>query len=88
MYDLGEQFKMDYEKAMANPSSIIKDTNSKYRFTLITDSLIRIEYSENGIFLDKPTELVWYRNYEKPNFQIKVHLILFLIIFHNEHNQA
>lgn len=71
MYDLGEQFKMDYEKAMANPSSIIKDTNSKYRFTLITDSLIRIEYSENGIFLDKPTELVWYRNYEKPNFQIK-----------------
>ena len=51
MYDLGEQFKTDYEKAMANPSSIIKDTNSKYRFTLITDSLIRIEYSENVYFL-------------------------------------
>ena len=49
MYDLGEQFKMDYSKALPNPNSIIKDNNSKYRFTIITDSLIRIEYNEEGV---------------------------------------
>ena len=71
MYDLGEQFKLDYTKAMPNPSSIIKEDNGKYRFTVITESLIRIEYAENGEFEDKPTQLVWYRNHPKPNYQIK-----------------
>jgi len=71
MYDLGEQFKLDYTKAMPNPSSIIKEDNGKYRFTVITESLIRIEYDENGEFEDKPTQLVWYRNHPKPNYQIK-----------------
>ena len=71
MYDLGEQFAMNYSNAMPNPSSIIKDKNNKYRFTLITESLIRIEYSDSGEFEDKPTQLVWFRNHPKPNFQIK-----------------
>lgn len=71
MYDLGEQFKMDYPKALANPETVIKDPNGKYRFTVITDSLIRIEYKESGEFVDSPTELVWFRNHPKPLFQVK-----------------
>ena len=60
MYDLGAQFKPDMEKAIANPKSVIK--GEKYRITVLTQSLIRLEYSEKGIFNDNPTELVWYRN--------------------------
>lgn len=71
MYNLGDQFKIDYAKALPNKESVIKDLNGRYRFTLITDSLIRIEYDENNDFLDKPTELVLYRNYPKPNYIIK-----------------
>ena len=33
----------------------------KYRFTLITDRLIRMEYNENGVFEDRPTQIIWNR---------------------------
>ena len=69
MYNLGEQFLVDYSKAAANPASIIK--GNKFRITVLTDSLVRLEYNNEGVFLDSPTELVWYRNFPKPNFEIK-----------------
>ncbi len=68
MYDLGDQFKLDLNKAMANPASIIKGT--KYRITILTERLVRLEYSENGVFEDSPTELVWFRNFAKPEFNV------------------
>ncbi|MEG0826298.1 MAG: glycoside hydrolase family 31 protein [Bacilli bacterium] len=71
MYNLGPQFLMDYEKAKPNLESIIKDNNGKFRFTIITESLIRIEYNKDGLFEDRPTQLVWFRNHPKPNYQIK-----------------
>ena len=67
MYQLGEQFKLDFTKAISNPKNIIK--GSKYRITVLTERLIRFEYNENGIFLDKPTELVWFRNTAPVNFK-------------------
>lgn len=66
MYNLGDQFKFDLNKACANPECIIK--GEKYRFTILTPSLIRLEYSPNGIFNDLPTLNIWYRNFEKPEF--------------------
>ncbi len=69
MYDLGEQFKIDYELAKTNPKSIIK--GNKYRITILTESLIRFEYSQTGIFEDRPTELVRYRNLAVPHFELK-----------------
>lgn len=69
MYDLGQQFKMDYLSAKANPKSIVQGKN--YRFTILTDRLIRLEYNENGTFEDNPTELVFYRNFETPQFNIR-----------------
>ncbi len=71
MYDIEKHFEMDYSKAVGNESAIIKDKGSKYRFTIITESLVRIEYSENMEFEDRPTSVVWFRNHGKPNFQIK-----------------
>ena len=69
MYDLGEQFAIDYTRAKANEDSIIK--GSKYRITILTERLIRLEYNEEGIFEDRPTELVWFRNLPKPTIKIE-----------------
>lgn len=69
MYNLGSQFVFDYEKAGPNPKAIIK--GKKYRITVLTERLIRLEYSENGVFEDRPTELIWYRNFSVPKFTLK-----------------
>lgn len=69
MYNLGEQFKIDTKKAIANEKNIIK--GPKYRFTVLTERLIRLEYNEKGKFVDSPTERVLYRNLETPKFEVK-----------------
>ena len=68
MYDLGEQFKVDYEKAKPNSDCVFQGKN--YRITILTERLLRIEYSEEGIFEDRPTELVWNRKFNKPEFKV------------------
>ena len=42
----------------------------KYRFTLITDRLIRMEYNENGVFEDRPTQVIWNRGLEKVPYHL------------------
>ena len=69
MYKLGEQFSFDYEKAKPNEKNVVQ--GAKYRFTVLTERLIRMEYSEEGIFEDRPTELVWYRNMPRVDFKLK-----------------
>ena len=68
MYNLGEQFTLDKKRAMANKKSIIQGKN--YRFTVLTERLIRLEYNDNGIFIDDPTELVLYRNLKTPEYNV------------------
>ena len=68
MYDLGEQFVMDMRKAIANSGSVLQ--GNKYRITVLTERLVRLEYSESGVFEDSPTELVWYRNFPKPEYNV------------------
>lgn len=68
MYNLGGQFKLDYTKAGPNKESVIQ--GAKFRITVLTERLVRLEYSENGIFEDRPTELVWNRFLPKPEFQV------------------
>ncbi len=69
MYNLGEQFNLDMNKAKANKDSII--LGKKYRFTVLTERLIRLEYNEEGKFVDNPTEIVLYRNLPAPKYQVK-----------------
>lgn len=69
MYDLGDQFALDLSKAKADPGSIF--AGEKYRITVLTERLIRLEYNENGVFEDSPTELVMYRNFPKPDFKVE-----------------
>lgn len=41
-----------------------------YRFTVITDSLIRIEQNVNGKFEDRPTTAIINRNFDEPNVKV------------------
>ena len=68
MYELGDQFRFDLNKSTANKDCIFK--GDKYRITVLTERLVRLEYNENRMFEDYPTELVWYRNFKKPEFEV------------------
>lgn len=67
MYNLGEHFKIDKSKAVANKNNIVK--GDKYRFTVLTERLIRLEYNDKGHFVDSPTQQVLYRNLKTPIFE-------------------
>lgn len=69
MYNLGEYFKIDCTKAKASEGSIIQ--GAKFRITILTERLIRLEYNENGIFEDLPTQVAWNRSFTVPNFSSK-----------------
>ena len=66
MYNLGDYFKIDCTKAKANEDAIIR--GAKFRITILTERLIRLEYNENGIFEDLPTQIAWNRSFNVPNF--------------------
>ncbi len=69
MYDLGKQFVFDMSHGKANDANIIK--GNKYRFTILTERLIRFEYSETGEFVDEITSFAWYRDFPKCEFSVK-----------------
>lgn len=52
-----------------NPAAIVQ--GEKYRFTVLTPSIIRAEYSENGVFEDRATQVIINRNLEVPKFTVK-----------------
>ena len=69
MYNLGEHFSIDLNKIKPDPLCVI--TGDKYRFTVLTERLIRLEFNNDGKFNDLPTMLVSNRNFKKPIFDFK-----------------
>ena len=67
--DLGAHFKVDYSKAKSKPEAIFR--GEKYRITILSDVLIRLEYSSNGVFNDYPTIFAINRDFEVPKFTVK-----------------
>ena len=59
----------DYYKVKTFPkcreASVVK--GEKYRITVLTEGLLRLEYSESGKFVDEATQTVWNRDFETPN---------------------
>lgn len=53
---------------MCHEEAVIK--GDKYRFTVLTPTLIRIEYSENGEFEDRATQTVINRDFEVPAYSV------------------
>lgn len=54
---------------LCNPEAVVK--GEKYRFTVLTPSIIRAEYSEDGIFEDRATQVIINRNLDVPKFTVK-----------------
>lgn len=70
MSGLNKEFQIDITNAVTKPRQVFK--GNKYRISILSDVLIRFEYSEDGIFNDYPTIFALNRNFEKePTFEVK-----------------
>lgn len=64
----GSYVKIDYNSCKSKPQAIFQGTN--YRITVLSDILVRLEYSEQGYFEDRPTEFAIFRNFDVPQMKI------------------
>lgn len=46
-------------------------TGAKYRFTILTPSLIRMEYSETGVFEDRASQIVFFRDFPENKYDVR-----------------
>ena len=61
-------FKSYNSNSIANKEAIIK--GNSYRFTVLFDGMIRMEYSADGIFEDRATKTVLNRCFSVPEFDV------------------
>ena len=69
MYPLGRQFGVDGIKARSDDKTVIQ--GEKYRISVLSERVIRLEYSPSGQFIDKPTQLIKKRNLGLPSFSVQ-----------------
>ena len=69
MYDLGPQFKIDLSKSKTPSSYVYR--GKTYRISILSDSLIRFEYSDTGSFNDYPTFFAANRSFGKPRVSVE-----------------
>ena len=53
------------------PENIIR--GDCWRVSVLTESLLRLEYDPEGIFEDRATQSVWNRNFPKSTFRVIDH---------------
>ena len=58
----------DGRLAPAHPDAVV--TGDTYRFTVLSPRLIRMEWNENGEFVDQRTQLVVSRDFPVPSFSV------------------
>ncbi len=56
-------------RSYAREGNIVK--GAQYRFTILTPSLIRMEYDETGSFTDAPTQCVFFRDFPETDFRVE-----------------
>jgi alpha-glucosidase (family GH31 glycosyl hydrolase) len=67
MYKLGDQFTNNYvSNLVSEPGAIIK--SNCFRITILTERLVRLEYSGNGIFNNYETSVVKNRKFRVPDY--------------------
>ena len=67
MASLGDHFKINTDNLVCDTKTVFKGVN--YRITVLSDRLIRFEYSLEGNFYDGATELVHNRNFSEPKIK-------------------
>ena len=69
MYDLGEHFKINQMNLKVDTKATIM--GSKFRIEILTDRVIRFEYSDTGKFVDAASASIINRKFPLPNFNLK-----------------
>lgn len=69
MYDLGQNFKIDLNKSKTPMQFVYK--GNKYRISILSNSLVRLEYSETGSFNDYPTFFASNRSFGQPKVSVE-----------------
>ena len=69
MASFGVHFAPDLSKSVANERVVFQGTN--YRITILTERLVRLEYSVDGHFSDNLTTLVKNRLFSVPQFKVE-----------------
>ena len=69
MYDLGPNFKVDITKSKTPASYVYR--GSRYRISILSNTLIRLEYSETGEFNDYPTFFASNRSFGQPKVTVE-----------------
>ena len=77
MFDLGPQFKVDLTKSKTPNAYVFR--GKKYRISILSDTLIRFEYSETGSFNDYPTFFASNRSFGKPKITVEEDNALLII---------
>ena len=65
------RFELLPYKPVANASAVVITADGKVRFTVLTPSLIRCEWSPSGVFEDRPSLAVVNRNLPVPSFSVR-----------------
>ena len=68
MANFGEHFKPDYQNAISKAQTVFR--GQFYRITVLSDLLVRLEFSEEGYFEDRPTEFAKFRNFPIPQMKV------------------
>ena len=69
MASLGDHFKVNAENLVSDSRATFKGVN--YRITILSERLVRLEYSLDGTFYDGATEIVSNRNFEVPKMKVE-----------------
>ena len=65
---LDKQFHLNLD-GRPNPKCVVQGKN--YRFTVLTSQMLRMEYDADGEFEDRPSQVVWNRNFDCPEFTVR-----------------
>ena len=68
MAGLGSHFKVNIEDCMAKKQAVFQ--GQFYRITILSELLVRLEFSDEGYFENRLTELVKFRNFPVPQMKI------------------
>ena len=68
MNTIGTYFMNQFEDATSLKENIVQ--GKKFRFTFMTERLIRLEYSEDGVFENRPTSRVIFRKFPKVDYTV------------------
>lgn len=68
MSSLSDYFVKDNKNLISKKENILIGKN--YRITILTDRLVRLEYSLNGVFEDRASQNVIFRNFDRVNYVV------------------